>query len=188
MAAAAASAIQPVVVNLIAPSGASALQWVQVVGTIVVAVIAAGIAGSVQYRQMQIAKGALKTADNKLRLDLYERRFAIVDAAMALMTDRYRRDNDDSVDGDYNRFHELLAKIGFASWLFDQKVDMFVSMIAGEANERYDDHPAFMARQRKLYEEKGFHLSEEVIANRQHAEQMARKLEEMVRPYMTIHH
>jgi len=184
----AAASAQPVVVVVQSMPSTGILPWIQTIGTIVVALIAATIAGTIQWRQMQIAKGALRTADNKLRLDLYERRFVIVTAALDLIADRYIDSKDDSVDGDYKRMHEALVKIGFASWLFDMKVDLFISMMAAEANERFRSLDERLERERQAYKEKGYHLTDEVIANRARVEQQSRQLVKLVEPYMAINH
>jgi hypothetical protein len=184
----AAASTQPLVVVVQSLPSSGALPWIQAIGTIVVALIAAGIAGTIQWRQMQIAKGALRTADNKLRLDLYERRFVIVNAAMDLIADRFIDSKDDSLDGDYKRLHEAMVKIGFASWLFDMKVDLFVSMMAAEANERYRTLDQRLEEQRKDMKVNGYRITEAIAADRKRVEEQSRQLVKMVEPYMAINH
>jgi len=57
------------------------LDFWKAVGTVFVAVIAAAIAGLIQYRQWRTAHNAWKTAQNKLKLDLFQQRIEIYDAA-----------------------------------------------------------------------------------------------------------
>jgi hypothetical protein len=151
-AAMAASAIQPIVVNLV-PAGNGWLQYTQVIGTLIIALIAAGIAGTIQWRQMQIAKGALKTAANKLTLDLFDRRLSIFDAAEALIRDDYDNANDitiddtddethDSVDiarqklGQIQATQQLRNRMQGARWLLNEEAAIYLDCVWKDSSKR----------------------------------------------------
>ncbi len=119
-ASAASSAVAPAAASLAAPLGGW-LQYVQVIGTLIIALIAAAIAGSIQWRQMQISKGILNTANDKLRLDLFDKRLAIFDATTKLIMHVHSCE----VLRQEHVVEWITATRG-AKWLFDQQVQDFV--------------------------------------------------------------
>ena len=150
----ATSAVQPIVVNLL-PAGNGWLQYTQVIGTLVIALIAAGIAGTIQWRQMQIARGALRTADNKLRFDLFDKRLDIFEAGIALLTDKYLSDDDPNPEGDFTRLLALVDRTTGAGWLIDSEAQTFLTQLVNEAHARYKDLMYRQERIKKAWEEKG---------------------------------
>ena len=56
------------------------VEYVKALGTPVVAIVAASIAGAIAYRQ-------LRTARNKLKLDLFDKRMAVYQNAVQLITE-----------------------------------------------------------------------------------------------------
>jgi hypothetical protein len=56
------------------------LEFYKAIGTVLVAVIAAAIAGGLQYRQWQTAHKQWQTAQQKLKFELFDRRFAVYKA------------------------------------------------------------------------------------------------------------
>ncbi len=112
----AASAIQPIVVSLMQASNGW-LQYIQVIGTLIIALTAAGIALVMQRRQVAIANGALATATNKLNLDLFERRIIVYQEARAMVL-RVAKDVEVHRE-DFEKYDEAVQG---ARWLFDAKV------------------------------------------------------------------
>ncbi len=110
-----ANLLQPAVVD---PAW---LHYVQVLGAPGVAIVAAFIAWRIQRQQVAIAKGALKTADNKLRLDLFDKRLAIFDAATKLLIHVHTHEVL-SVD----KVMEFLNATRGTKWLFNQAAQDFV--------------------------------------------------------------
>lgn len=112
----------------------SALEW----GKLIVTVIASATAAFIAYKfgkaqadigrqQARTAALAATTARNKLRLDLFERRVAIYDAARFAIEDaQVRRGNVSD---------EMVLSYGFkcipAKWLFDQDVVVFLGEVQG---------------------------------------------------------
>lgn len=183
-----ATAAQPIVVNM-APAPSGWLQYTQVIGTLIIALIAAAIAGMIQWRQSQIAKGALQTAEKKLRLDLYDKRFAIFEAATDLIADRYIKSADDSVDGDYNRLIALIARVSYADWLLDPQIDRFLSVVVAEAHGRYKNREAQLQRLQQAWNQRGgYHVTEEMAAERAHKDEQLQELVGLFARYMTIQH
>lgn len=95
--------------------------YVQAVGTPLVAVIAAVIAATIQYRQWRTATAAADTAKNKLKLDLFERRFAVFNAAAQLITTMH----EEHVHND-NDVVQMLSKLAGSEFLFDDKVNTYI--------------------------------------------------------------
>ena len=119
---AASSPLQIAIVSTPASASPHWTAYLQAIGTPIVAVIAAGIAASIAYRQWKTAHAAVQTAKNKLKLDLFDKRFAVYQAASQLivhMCDDKTHDNE-AVRG-------LLVKFGGAEFLFDEDVDNYLT-------------------------------------------------------------
>jgi hypothetical protein len=114
------------------------VQYVQALGPAMVAVVAAGIAGYIAWKQW-------KTAHDRLRLDMYQRRFAVYDAARRLI-------NMTMITGqptaeDLGAFYDGIRG---AEFLFDGETKKFVHKIGTMALkamnvrarlQRSPDHP-----------------------------------------------
>ena len=138
-AAAASAAAQPIFVTLTnAPSPVTWLQYVQVFVTILVTVVAALIAYSIQRRQVAIAHRSAVIAANKLKLDLFERRLEIYEAAIALVRTTFYRGGDDPA-GDQARLSELHSKLAPARWLLDEEAATELDRVWKEAEKNMDD-------------------------------------------------
>lgn len=104
------------------PSPPKWTEEVQAIATPVVALIAAAIASTFAYRQWKTADAAKETARNKLKLDLFDKRFAIYSAAAQLtvyMSDNKARDND--------QVKLLLSKLAGAEFVFDEAIDHYLT-------------------------------------------------------------
>lgn len=95
--------------------------YLQATATPVIALIAAGIAATIQYRQWQTAKTAAETAKNKLKFDLFEKRFAVYQAA-AQMIVMFSEDKP----ADTNMVKERLSKMAGSEYLFSPAVYRYI--------------------------------------------------------------
>lgn len=86
-----------------------------------VALIAAAIAASIAYRQWKTAAAAVTTAKSKLKLDLFERRFNVFQAASRLIV----RMAQDTAHDD-KAVAALLGETAGAEFLFDEKVNSYL--------------------------------------------------------------
>ncbi|WP_353100641.1 hypothetical protein [Stenotrophomonas lactitubi] len=79
-------------------------------------ILVAAAVGLIAWRQWRTAQQQAKTARNKLRLDLFERRIEAYDKLKAIV--------DKLIDGakDESSFYELLALIDEMQWLFGKDV------------------------------------------------------------------
>jgi hypothetical protein len=86
------------------------VEYVKAVGAPFVALIAACIAGGIAYRQSVIAR-------NKLKLDLFEKRFVIYKAAIELI-----KEMNGSTTVEWDRIREIAPDFGAAPWLLSAEV------------------------------------------------------------------
>jgi hypothetical protein len=91
--------------------------YVQAIGTPIVAVIAAAIAATIQYRQWKTANAAAQTAKNKLKLDLFERRFDVFTAASEVI-----EMCSGEIDNTTKPPKDLLYRLSGAEFLFNQAI------------------------------------------------------------------
>lgn len=92
------------------------LEFYKALGTVLVAIIAAGIAGVIQWRQHKTAEKQWKTAQQKLNYELFDRRFLVYSAIYDL------QENLLNV-GDVNKARQIyFDAIRPAEWLFNKKV------------------------------------------------------------------
>jgi tRNA isopentenyl-2-thiomethyl-A-37 hydroxylase MiaE len=103
-------------VNLVKPEGGT-LEYVQVFGTLLIAVIVAGITWAMQRRQVEIANRAAKTAQHKLNLDLFDKRWTVYDVARRLIGTVVVRGNIEA-----HELQQFLDCTQGAKWLFDDDV------------------------------------------------------------------
>ena len=97
--------------------------YLQATATPVIALIAAGIAATIQYRQWQTAKAAAETAKNKLKLDLFDKRFAVFNAVARLVT----KLSNAEAHHDNDSVKALMAKTAGTEFLFDETVYEYVT-------------------------------------------------------------
>lgn len=83
------------------------VEYVKALGTPVVAIVAASIAGAIAYRQ-------LRTARNKLKLDLFDKRMSVYQNAVQLITECAWVE-----PVDWARVVELSKNFPSARWLFN---------------------------------------------------------------------
>lgn len=100
-------------------------EYVKALGAPIVALIAACIAGGIAYRQW-------KTARNKLKLDLFEKRLQIYNAAAVVVE---LINNPYAPDRDY--LDESTGKFSGARWLFGRKVELYLNSLKENANLAY---------------------------------------------------
>jgi hypothetical protein len=93
------------------------VSYVQALGPTIVAVAAAFFAGTIGYRQW-------RTAQNKLKLDLFERRQKIFGSAMWFLDAMLEERIDSDV---WESYQETISS---AQWLFPQEVIDYLSKLA----------------------------------------------------------
>ena len=189
-ASAASAALQPIYVtvnNL--PNAATWLQYVQVFGTILVAVVAAVIAYRIQKQQVAIAHRSTQIAANKLKLDLFEQRSTIYQAADDLIRDRYFeidsgrtiKENTRATRAGYQELKKLMVG---AAWLFSDELDEHLRKLRAAAWARIKDHFKRVADADQTQE----HWDKYYREDDERMNQEATKLAEMVKPFMAIKH
>lgn len=183
-----AASTQPVVIVVQSLPSAGVLPLIQVFGTLIIAAIAAWITWSMQRRQVAIAVGSLKTANNKLRFELFERRLDIFEAGLGLLTDQYLDDEDPNPEGDYSRLAVLVKRTTGAGWLTDNETQTFLVQLARSANVRYQGHSLMKERTRKAWHEKGWHVTEEVQADRDRQGREQQRLIDLFHKFLQIDH
>jgi hypothetical protein len=120
------SASSPLVIQVVgmsAPVGQSphwTAYWTAI-STPIVALAVAVIAALIAYRQWKTATVAAETAKNKLKLDLFERRFAVFSAAAQLIVKMHRDD-----DPDDEKIFAMFPKMAGAEFLFDDAVNAYL--------------------------------------------------------------
>jgi hypothetical protein len=102
--------------------------YVSAIGTPIIAVIAAGMGGLIAYRQW-------RTAQDRLKLDLFDRRLAIYGALMRFL-------NSVQIEGrvDDARLFTFLGDTRNAKWLLSQENDAYFDEIRQKADEDSDIH------------------------------------------------
>lgn len=95
--------------------------YLQATATPFVAVIAAVIAATIQYRQWRTAQASATTARNKLKLDLFDKRFTVFTAAAQLITLM----NTEHVHDDA-KILKMLSNFAGSEFLFDDKVNDYL--------------------------------------------------------------
>jgi hypothetical protein len=128
----------PVQVYVVPPHVSSWEHTVTLYGTPAVALVAACIAGLIQLRQWGTAKAAAETARNKLKLDLFDKRWAIYEAGLGLINDSFLSDVEhDYTMRDWDKLKELQKQLNGANWLLDEQVSAFLMKIGFEAELRH---------------------------------------------------
>ncbi|MFX1678042.1 hypothetical protein PV762_02315 [Mitsuaria sp. CC2] len=95
--------------------------YVQAIGTPVVAVIAAAIAATIQYRQWRTATASAETAKNKLKLDLFDKRFKAFNAAAKLIVKMQTED----VHSD-KEVQKLIGELAGSEFMFDEAIQTYI--------------------------------------------------------------
>ena len=93
------------------------IEYVKVIGTPVVALVAAVVAGGISYRQWS-------TARKKLKFDLFEKRFHVYEDAAKLIT---LTAGPEPVEWD--KIVALTASFSSARWLFDSEISSYLARL-----------------------------------------------------------
>jgi hypothetical protein len=96
------------------------VEYVRALGTPIAALIGAVIAGFIAYRQM-------RTASNKLKLDLFDKRMEVYNAARDLVSHEIW-----NVEITEERLNAITDAINAAPWLLDDKVDAYLNGLKQE--------------------------------------------------------
>jgi hypothetical protein len=101
------------------------IEYVKALGAPIVALIAACIAGGIAYQQW-------RTAKNKLKLDLFDRRMKVYEACSELL-----RLINMPIRSEYAVVMELIYTINGHHWLFGPKVTAYIDALMTRSNEIY---------------------------------------------------
>ncbi len=171
-------------------AGPQAPHWsvyLQISGTLFIAGIAAWITWRMQNRQVDIARGALRTSENKLRLDLFDKRYAMFLAGRSLISDQHMLGVDTENTSSFTRMQALIEATVGASWLLDDQVEKFLKQVADGAVERYRDYQDRLRRNQPTWRELGWDSGEVEDRNERIKKDQA-KLVSLFRPFMRIRH
>lgn len=105
------------------------VEYVKALGTPVVALIAAFIAGGIAYRQWT-------TARNKLKLDLFDKRMEIYSLSVTVLESV--RSNGPA---DYTAISNLEEKLHAARWLFNRDLESHLQVMTTDARQQLIDRP-----------------------------------------------
>jgi hypothetical protein len=133
------------------------LEYAKALGPSFVAVVAASIAGTIAYRQW-------RTAQNKLKLDLFEKRMAIYEAAVAMIKEDWWLEDQSEWAG----IAVLRAKFSPARWLLNKHVHLELEQLSKRMMER-------MARRRSASTPPGEHPGDQ-------------RLDELFKPFLLLGH
>lgn len=100
------------------------IEYMRALGTPIAALVAAIIGGFIAYRQMQTAK-------NKLKLDLFDKRVKVYEAAVDLV-----KSVGTLNEMEETRSEEIITSLNSASWLLDDKVDAHLVQLAREIDKQ----------------------------------------------------
>lgn len=98
------------------------LDFWKAAGTVLVAMVAAAIAGMIQYRQWRTAQDMRNIAHDKLRLDLFERRMEFYSAVYEIAHAVYEG-GEKTVTIDLNK---MLEHRKLADWLFGKDIEGYL--------------------------------------------------------------
>jgi hypothetical protein len=93
------------------------VEYVKALGAPIVALVAALIAGGIAYQQW-------RTARNKLKLDLFEKRLQVYNACVAILGELHMPG-----PADPKRLQELREEAASVTWLFEEKVSRYVQAL-----------------------------------------------------------
>ena len=182
----AASAVQPVIVTVNLPATSSLLPMLQVCATVFVGLVGVYVAYTIQTRQAATAERGAKTAANKLRLDLFEKRSAIFGAADDLIRDTCLLSSDEKTGlrnrvSARKRHAELERLMNGANWLFDDAIAQFLDDCSRDAWKRINAH--FSASRDDWSDEQ---WEEHLSADRERVKAQTEALESRFKPFMHI--
>jgi hypothetical protein len=100
------------------------------VATPLVAIIAATVAATIAYRQWRTAHQAVATARNKLKLELFDRRLVIYEAA-AEMIDALHEGPGTKL----SRHHDLETRLRGHQWLFERDIQDYLNELANRSKK-----------------------------------------------------
>lgn len=159
-----------IVVQQVAPQVQSLPIWIEYVralGTPIAALIGAGIASVIAHRQML-------TARNKLKLDLFEKRVEVYEAASDYISLAGQTNEMEEARGE-----EIIRLLNTASWLLDEKVQSYLQKLSTEVrNQRQKIRTA------RTSDEKIALVSENKDFRKKHREE----LREAFAPFLKLQH
>ena len=150
------------------------VEYVKALGTPVVAIVAASIAGAIAYRQ-------LRTARNKLKLDLFDKRMAVYQNAVQLITECAWVE-----PVDWARVVELTQNFPSARWLFNAAIADYLQTleaVGGQTKLKPKIDFEDLTREQQL--ELMNRVNKESTENR--VREMT-KLDAMFEPYLALEH
>lgn len=143
------------------------VEYVKALGTPIAALIGACIAGFIAYQQM-------RTARNKLKLDLFEKRIHVYNAAVELVAKIGDMGKIDEARGE-----EIIAALNSASWLLDDEVDAYLKNLKLEIRKQRDKIRTTVKAEGRIVL-----VSENVDFRKKHRDELKRVFE----PFLKLEH
>lgn len=142
-----------------------------------VAIIFGRIQTSISKQQAKTAEDAARTAKNKLKLDLFEKRFVVYDSAQKYMLTALTRDTTPEDEIEY-----LQATQG-ARWLFDEHISNLLE------KELWTLCTHLRALQKTLEYQRSSddaHLSDQILTTRKKLNQLRERFDTVFEPFLHI--
>jgi hypothetical protein len=143
------------------------IEYVRALGTPIAALLGAIIAGVIAYRQM-------RTATNKLKLDLFEKRIIVYTAAVDLISTIGGLDHISE-----KRYDEILASLNGALWLLDRDAEKYLQKLRLDVREQSNRNRMIIKADDKLTA-----IKENKILREHHTA----KLREIFAPFLQLGH
>jgi hypothetical protein len=150
------------------------VEYAKALGAPIVALVAAGIAGGIAYRQW-------RTARNKLKLDLFDKRIKVYEAAVELIKE-ISMPHPVTV----NRVTELGKGLGAARWLFGSEVARYAHRLVErgyEASAKQGIEFEGLTKEQKIQLALSFAQN-----NWRQVDKELAELSDVFAPYLTIEH
>lgn len=148
-------------------------EYIKALGTPVVALIAACIAGFIAYRQWV-------TARNKLKLDFFDRRMEIYRLAITVL-ERIRDDDGDAVIA----MHKLDAALPATRWLFNIDVALHLHELELRSWAAFHRYANFKSNNPHLSQE---FLENEKLEKYEAYQSEIQRLDKLIGPFLSLKH
>jgi hypothetical protein len=149
------------------------VEYVRALGTPVIALLAAVIAGVIAYRQSV-------TARNKLKLDLFDKRMEIYSLALEVLNSIRSHEV-----ADYTYVAKLEQKLYSARWLFNRDIELYFKQLALMAIKELEKRPP---PKPDMSEEDFANLISSADKREDFYQMKRRSLDKTVAPFLSLKH
>jgi hypothetical protein len=150
------------------------VEYIKALGTPVVALVAASIAGVIAYRQWL-------TARNKLKLEFFDRRMEIYKSAIELV-----KQIADPEPSDWDDVSELARELGAAPWLLSPKVADHLEQLVHRGYQSIAKEK--LNAEGMTEEQKNTYAFKAIAQAKQIMDKELRVLNELFQPYLAVEH